>query len=133
MEEKVKGNLSESDNRTVDLGDGIRVFGSMGTEADWTWGRGSVAGVVAGWYPRSGRMPACLVKLAEALPLSEPEAHLGPTTGQYLVLRLRYKDTEWGNQGVVHVEVFSVQPEKIDWDNREHWVDGRASYELENA
>lgn len=130
MDEGVDGNLSESYSRTMDLGDGVRVFGSTRPEADWTWGLGHVEGLVAGWYPRPGRMPACLVKLVEAVPLSEREAHIGPPTGQYLVLRLRYKDAEWESEGVVHVEIFAVEPEEMDWDNGDHWVDGRASYEL---
>jgi hypothetical protein len=75
-------------------------------------------------------MPACLIGLAQALPVSEREAHYGSATGEFLVLRLRYKNAEWTEKGVVHVEVFTTQPERMDWENRDHWVDARASYEL---
>jgi hypothetical protein len=114
----------------VAVGDRIRVLEGLGTEPDWTWGRGHIEGVVTAWFPRPDRRSACLVRLAEALPLTEPEAHFGSATGKYLVLRLRHKNAEWREKGVVHVEVFTVQPKKIEWESRDHWVDGRASYEL---
>lgn len=112
------------------IGDRIRVTEGLGTEPDWTWGRRDVEGIVTAWISRPGRMPACLVMLAMALPLSESEAHFGSGTGRYLVLRLRYKNAEWLDSGVVHVEVYTAEPETMDWESRDHWVDGHASYEL---
>jgi hypothetical protein len=107
-------------------GDRISVYGGYETKPKWLWGRKEVSGVVSGWIAREGRSPVCTVELDDPLPLTEVEEYVGPRTGKFLALKLRYSDAKWTDTEVVHVEIYresSTAPESID-----AWVESHASY-----
>jgi hypothetical protein len=114
----------------VIVGDRIKVFGGYDATSKWLWGRDYVVGSIVGWIPREERTAACVVKLEDPLPFTDGESLVDVRTGEYLVLRLRYRGATWEEKGTVLVEVFQNPVESLDWDDQDHWVESHATYEV---
>lgn len=82
------------------------------------------AGTLVAFIPGPEQAPAAVLRLDT--PLATPHAR-----GEYVVLKLRYRDARWGSREVVHVELCDFLPEAKPWSQRRQgrWVESRATYE----
>lgn len=118
---------------TIEVGNRIRLSGGYDFEPQWLGGRSFVEGRVTGWVPGQNEEPACVVLLDDTLS-AEGLVHgdRREVTGRHVVLQLRYRDAQWENSGVVHVELCESMPQQAAWPDRAvgAWVESHASYEV---
>lgn len=91
-------------------------------EPEWLAGGDGYRGTVDRFIPGQNEKPAMVVRLDRPVTLKE-------TTGQYLVLELRYTGAIWKNGETVHVELCAVDPEDKSWHERGRgvWVESNAT------
>ena len=104
------------------IGDRVRLSGGYDQGSDWLGGLASISGVVTAFVP-AGEAPAAVVNLDEPF-VSES------VTGDWVVMQLRWVGSRWVDEGVVHVQLCDVEPERKAWAEGQHgrWVESHASY-----
>jgi hypothetical protein len=106
------------------LGVGDRVLLTGGSDAApaWLHGRKAVEGTIERFIPGHNRELAAVVRLDEALPMSEG-------SGDIAILELRHVGATWQDDAAVHVELCDFEPEGRSWANRRRgeWVEAHAT------
>jgi hypothetical protein len=89
----------------------------------WLGGKDCYFGLIAEFIPGQNQNPAAVVKLDHQITFDE-------TTGDIVILELRYKGAKWGRKETVHVELCNFVPESASWESRKQgkWVESHASY-----
>lgn len=105
------------------IGDRVRLGGGYDFELRWLAGRPGHSGVVLAFIPGQNEPPAAVVRLDAPLTVAE-------TTGEVVVLELRYVGADWKETETVHVELCDFMPEPVASKVRRHgkWVESHATY-----
>jgi len=108
---------------TLNVGDKIRLSGGYDMEPKWLAGKNFHSGTVTEFIPGQNQTPAAVVKLDAPITFDE-------TTGDIVVLELRYEGAKWAEKEIVHVELCNFIPEPASWKFRKQgkWVESHASY-----
>jgi len=108
---------------TLNFGDRIRLSGGYEMEPRWLAGKDCYFGTVVEFIPGQNQTPATVVKLDEPIIFND-------TTGDIVILELRYEGAKWGKKGTVHIELCNFVPEAASWKSRKQgkWVESHASY-----
>lgn len=108
----------------LSIGDRIRIAGGYEYEPRWLNGKPGYLGTVERFIPGQNATPAAVVKLDAPITVEG-------TTGDILVLELRYVGANWEAKETVHVELCDFSPEPKAWSQRQQgkWVESHASYE----
>ena len=105
------------------VGDKVRLSGGYDMEPKWLEGKNYYAGTVMEFIPGQNQTPAAVVKLDHSFTADD-------TTGDIVVLELRYEGATWNEKGTVHVELCNFEPEAVSWKSRKQgkWVESHAAY-----
>jgi hypothetical protein len=108
-------------------GDRVELSGGYDSEPGWLSGKPFVYGTVACFIPGQGSLPAAVIQLAEPITAAD-------TTGDIVVVELRYADARWASTGTAHVELCDFHPESKRWQDRRQgkWVESHATYRRTN-
>jgi hypothetical protein len=92
-------------------------------EVKWLAGNECYFGTVIKFIHGQNKIPAAVVKLNYPITVDE-------TSGDTVILELRYEGSKWGRNGSVHVELCNFVPEDAPWKSRKQgkWVGSHASY-----
>jgi hypothetical protein len=103
-------------------GERVHISGGYDLEPRWLHGEPFYTGTVCSFIPGQNSAFAAVVELDHAI-------EVDATTGQILVLELRYADAGWTEQNVVHVELCDFVPEVKPWQHRRQgkWVESHAT------
>lgn len=125
-------------DRTLQVGDRIRVGGGYDKDAEWMAASGGddwYYGTVIEFIPGQNVQPAPVVELDEeiVLPLGAGAVQGSEVRGRYLVLELGHKGTDWSTpRPRTHVEVCDFRPEPKRWQDRRQgaWVESHATWDF---
>jgi len=108
---------------TLKVGDRIRLSGGYDMVSKWLAGHDCYVGTVAEFIPGQNQVPAAVVKLDHPITFED-------TTGDIVVLELRYVGAKWADKETVHVELCNFMPEAVSWKTRKQgkWVESHATY-----
>lgn len=92
-------------------------------EPKWLAGHDYYLGAVAEFIPGQNQNPAAVVKLDNAITFDD-------TTGDIVVLELRYVGANWKEKETVHIELCDFMPDAATWKTRKQgkWVESHATY-----
>ena len=107
----------------LEVGSRVRLSGGYERFPSWLKGEHSYLGECIAFIEGQNTMPAAVVKLDKAI-------EFDGTSGDIVVLELRYVEASWAASGVVHIELCSFTPEDRHWKERRKgvWVESNASY-----
>jgi hypothetical protein len=110
-------------SKPLKVGDRVELSGGYDFEPSWLGGLPSHPGVVSSFIPGQNDMPAAVVRLDNAITAKG-------TTGDIVVLELRYVGQGWQDTGTVHIELCDFVPEERAWQQRRQgkWVESHATY-----
>ena len=79
------------------------------------------------FIPGQNEKPAAVVKVDSPIEAKGVQ-------GNIVVLELRYVGAEWNEGEAVHVELCTLMPEAISWQDRRRgvWVESHANYKIIN-
>jgi hypothetical protein len=105
------------------VGDRVRLSGGYEFEPHWLAGNSGYFGAVRAFIPGQNETPAAVVRL------DEPITFEG-TTGDVVVLELRYVGAKWKATETVHVELCEFMPEPVASELRRYgkWIESHATY-----
>ena len=105
------------------VGDRVRLSGGYDFEPRWLAGEPSYSGAVLAFIPGQNELPAAVVRLDAPITVEE-------TTGEVVVLELRYVGTTWEEKETVHIELCGFIPDAVAFKLRPHgkWVESHATY-----
>jgi len=108
---------------TLKIGDKVRLNGGYDMEPKWLAGESFYIGTVIEFIPGQNKTSAAVVKLDRDITFDD-------TTGDILVLELRYDGAKWKKSETVHVELCNFVPEAATWKSRKQgkWIESHASY-----
>lgn len=108
----------------LEVGSRVRLSGGYERFPRWLKGEHSHDGECIAFIEGQNTRPAAVVKLDKAI-------EFDGTSGDIVVLELRYADASWAASGVVHIELCSFTPEDRHWKERRKgvWIESNASYE----
>lgn len=91
----------------------------------WLCGRNEHIGTVIRFMPGQNEDPAAVIKLDSPITVEG-------TTGDIIILELRYVGAKWKDRETVHIELCDFEPEPKPWKERKQgkWVESHASYEI---
>lgn len=109
--------------RRLKVGDRVKLSGGYDFEPSWLGGIAYYRGVVSAFIPGQDEAPAAVVRLDHTITAKG-------TTGEIVVLELRYVGQDWESTGTVHVELCDFLPEEKPWQQRRQgkWVESHATY-----
>jgi hypothetical protein len=107
---------------TLKVGDRIRLSGGYDMEPKWLAGNDCYFGAITEFIPGQNQTPAAVVKLDHAITFDD-------TTGDIVILELRYEGAKWMEKETVHIELCDFVPEAASWKSRKRgkWVESHAS------
>lgn len=109
------------------LGEGDRVFvtGGYDPEPAWLAGGEGYAGTLERFIPGQNDEPAAVVR-------TDTPVTAEGTTGELLVMQLRWVGATWHSGAVAHVELCDFEPEAKPWGERRQgaWVESHATVRL---
>jgi len=108
---------------TLKVGDKVRLSGGYEMEPKWLVGESFYTGTVIEFILGQNKTSAAVVKLDRDITFDD-------TTGDIVILKLRYEGAEWKRSETVHVELCSFVPEAATWESRKQgrWIESHASY-----
>lgn len=117
--------LSNMPNAPPEVGSRVVIRGGYDLQPHWLNGADRFSGTIERFIPGQNAEPAMLVRLDS--PLS-----VDGTTGDVLVLELRFVGQRWDTKGIVHLELCDFDPEPKAWQDRRQgrWIESHATYEL---
>ena len=109
------------------VGSRVRLSGGYDVEPAWLGGAQARIGTVMKRIPGQNETPAWVIELDKPISLDE-------MVGVYVVLELRYRDANWAERSVVHIELCDFEHVAARWSDRKkgHWVESHATCELVN-
>lgn len=104
-------------------GDQVELSGGYDPEPAWLGGKSVYTGVVSQFIPGQNSTPAAVVQLDTPITVEG-------TTGDIVVLELRFEGAMWSETETVHVELCDFVPDKKAWQQRRRgkWVESHATY-----
>jgi hypothetical protein len=128
---KMDKNRPLTDDEKVSLGhtgklevyDRIWLSGGYDPDPRWLAHNGGHYATVESFIPGQNTEPAVIARLDKKITVEN-------TTGDILVMELRWEGTRWGDEGVVHLELCDFAPEHKPWKERRQgkWIESHASY-----
>jgi len=105
------------------VGDRIQLSGGYDYEPAWLCGAPHHEGVISAFIPGQNSNLAAVIQLDRPITV-------GGTTGEVVVLELRFVGAEWEDTQTVHVELCDFIPEAKAWQHRRQgkWVESHATY-----
>ena len=120
-----------TDTERIDLGltgalkvnDRIWLSGGYDPEPKWLGHSQGYYGTVESFIPGQNRESAVMVKLDNKITVEN-------TTGDILIMELRWEGAKWGDKGFVHLELCDFVPDRKPWKDRKQgkWIESHASY-----
>jgi hypothetical protein len=110
---------------TLKVGDRVRLSGGYDMIPRWLCGKDEHIGTVTRFMPGQNQDLAAVVKLDSPITVEA-------TTGDVVILELRYVGAKWKEKETVHIELCDFDPEPKSWKDRKQgkWVESHASYEI---
>lgn len=98
----------------IDVGDRVRLSSGYETPPRWLSGQAFVDATVERWLGEDDP-PACLARLDRPLTVRETEAgQASRTTGNFVVLKLRFPSEGWKGEAIVEVALCETDP-SVAW------------------
>ena len=103
----------------------VKLWGGYDYEPEWIKGKEFISGRVHGFIPSQNSSPAMVVAL------DAPLTSKG-TTGDIVILELRFVGAQWKGEQTVHIELCDFIPENKSWKNRRQgtWIESHASVDV---
>jgi len=107
------------------VGDRVRIFGGYDMIPRWLCGGNEHIGTVILFMPGQNEETAAVIELDSPVTVEE-------TTGDIIILELRYVGAKWQDRETVHIELCDFEPEPRPWKERKQgkWVESHASYKI---
>ena len=111
-------------SENLSVGDRLRLSGGYDPAPAWLDGQQHRMATITRFIPGQHDAPAAVAHLDA--PIS-----IDLTTGQVVVLELRYEGASWVGSNTVHIELCDFEPEAKTWKDRRQgkWIESHATYE----